>query len=374
MKFMKPDTLIILTPGFPKNEADSTCVPPQQVFVKALQGAAPALNVIVLTFQYPFFSAEYSWNGIKVIAFGNRRNSRFYRKFTGIRVWQTLKRLHKEYRIIGLLSFWFGKCAYIGDVFGKKYRLKHYCWILGQDAKAGNKYVKRVKPQAGSLIALSDFIQREFKMNYAVRPEYIIPVGIDTRMFPPIESKRDIDILGAGSLIPLKQYDVFLEMIHFLKEFNPDIKAVICGGGMEMLRLKNMAERMDIAENISFMGIIPHNEVLAMMQRSKILLHTSEYEGFGVVCLEALYAGAHVVSFVKPMKQEIKNWHHADDKEDMALKLKDLLAVRKLRHEPILPYQIEDNARAMLKLFDHKNPAIEWMHAAMASKESVDLK
>lgn len=374
MKFMKPDTLIILTPGFPKDGADSTCVPPQQVFVKALQEAAPALNIIVLTFQYPFFSAEYSWNGIKVISFGNSSNSRFYRKFTGIRVWQTLKRLHKEYKVIGLLSFWFGRCAYVGDIFGKKYELRHYCWILGQDAKAGNKYVKRVKPQAGSLVALSDFIQREFKMNYAVQPEHIIPVGIDTRPFQLTENKRDIDILGAGSLIPLKQYDVFLEMVHFLKEFNPDIKAVICGGGIEMLRLKNMAERMDIAGNISFMGVIPHSEVLAMMQRSKILLHTSEYEGFGAVCLEALYAGAHVVSFVKPMKQEIKNWHHADDKEDMALKLKDLLADCKLHHERVLPYTIEDNARAMLKLFDYNDRAIEWMRSAMAAKESVDLK
>jgi len=371
---MKPETLIILTPGFPKDEADSTCVPPQQLFVKALRAVAPALNIIVLTFQYPFFSAEYSWHGVKVISFGTDKDNRFYRRFTLIRVLRTLKKLHKEHRIIGLLSFWFGKCAYAGNVFAKKHVLQHYSWILGQDAKAGNKYFKKVRPQADSLIALSDFIVREFKKNYSVRPEHIVPVGIDTRLFTQIENKRDIDILGVGSLIPLKQYDVFLEMIHFLKEFYPDIKAVICGGGIEKLRLKNMAERMDLAENVSFAGITPHNEVLELMQRSKILLHTSAYEGFGAVCLEALYAGAHVVSFVKPMNREIKNWHHAGDKEDMALKLKDLMSDRKLRHEHILPYPIEDNAKAMLNLFNYKDAAIEPMRPAMASKESVELK
>src|ERR1700740_447685 len=197
---MKPETLIILTPGFPKDEADSTCLPPQQLFVKALQEAAPALNIIVLTFQYPFFSAEYSWNGIKVIAFGNSSDSRFYRKFTGIRVWQTLKKLHREYKVIGLLSFWFGKCAYIGSIFAKKNMLKHYCWILGQDAKTGNKYYKKIKPQPGQLIALSDFIVREFKKNYGVKPDHVIPVGIDTRLFEYTGLKKDIDILGAGSL------------------------------------------------------------------------------------------------------------------------------------------------------------------------------
>jgi glycosyltransferase involved in cell wall biosynthesis len=131
---------------------------------------------------------------------------------------------------------------------------------------------------------------------------------------------------------------------------------------------------MDLAENISFLGITPHNEVLALMQRSKILLHTSNYEGFGAVCLEALYAGAHVVSFVKPMAKEIKNWHHMADKEEMAMKLKELVTDRKLRHEHILPFPIENNAKAMLKLFDYNDEAISWIRRAMASKESVDLK
>lgn len=371
---MKPKTLIILTPGFPKDEADSTCVPPQQQFVKALQRAAPALNIIVLTFQYPFFSAEYSWNRIKVISFGNKGNNRFYRKFTSFRVRQTLLKLHKEYKIIGLLSFWFGKCAYVGNAFAKKHGLKHYCWILGQDAKAGNKYFKKINPEPETLIGLSDFVVREFKKNYGVLPEHIIPVGIDTQLFPAIETKRDIDIIGVGSLTPIKQYDIFLEMIHFLKAFYQDIRVVICGDGIERMRLENTAQRMDIAENVSFAGNTPHNEVLMLMQKSKILLHPSEYEGFGAVTLEALYAGAHVVSFVKPMNQEIKNWHHAEDKEDMAIRLKDLMGDRKLRHEHILPYPIENNVKEMLKLFDYTEAAIDCMRSAIASKESADLK
>ncbi len=75
-------TLIILTPGFPKNEEDTTCVPPQQIFVKALKEAAPGLNIIVLTFQYPFYSKEYLWNGINVISFGNKNDNKL--PLTGI--------------------------------------------------------------------------------------------------------------------------------------------------------------------------------------------------------------------------------------------------------------------------------------------------
>jgi len=48
---MKPEqeTLVILSPGFPGNEADSTCMPPQQIFVKALRAICPGLEIIVLT-------------------------------------------------------------------------------------------------------------------------------------------------------------------------------------------------------------------------------------------------------------------------------------------------------------------------------------
>jgi glycosyltransferase involved in cell wall biosynthesis len=217
----KLKTLVILSPGFPENEADSTCIPPQQIFVKALEEVYPNLNIIVLTFEYPFFSATYQWHGIKVISFGSKNNSRFFRLLTGLRVGLVLKKLHKNHQIVGLLSFWFGKCALVGNAFAKKHKLPHYCWILGRDAKAGNKYFDKIRPAGSSLIALSDFIAREFNKNYSVMPRYIIPVGIDIALFGTTSDKRDIDVLGVGSLIPLKQYHVFLEMLQLLKAFLP---------------------------------------------------------------------------------------------------------------------------------------------------------
>ena len=352
MENNKQQTLVILTPGFPANEADSTCIPPQQIFVKALNEIEPELNIIVLTFIYPFFSAEYDWNGVKVISFGGKDKGSVYRKLTGIKVWLVLKKLNKQHQIIGLLSFWMGKCAYIGNAFAKKYKLPHYCWVLGQDAKAGNKYVTKIKPAATALIALSDFIAREFNKNHGVLPGHIIPVGIDTTLFKTDQVERDVDLLGAGSLISLKQYDIFLEMVSLLKTILPDVKAVICGGGPEKERLLAQIDVMGLTANVTLTGVLPHAEVLAMMQRSKIFLHTSEYEGFGAVCLEALYAGVQVVSFVRPMEAEIKNWHIATGKENMLNILKAILNNREINHEPVLPYTIQANAEAMMGLFE----------------------
>ena len=354
----KPEALIILTPGFPENESDSTCIPPQQIFVKALKECSPQLKIIVLTFHYPFFSARYEWHGIDVISFGGKDKGKVYRKLMGMRVWAELKKLNHEYQIIGMLSFWLGKCAFIGSWFAEKYYLKHYTWILGQDAKAGNKYVKRINPKGRSLIALSDFIVAEFYKNYGISPQHIIPVGINTSLFSQVPPEKDIDIFGAGSFIPLKQYDIFIEVIKLLKKDFSTIKTCICGDGPEMTHLRTMIDVMDLEDNIQLLGRQTHAEVLALMQRSKVFLHPSNYEGFGAVCLEALYAGAQVVSFVKPMQMEIENWHIAQDKAAMLQIIKNILQISQTEYRSILPYSIHDNAKIAIKLFDYNLAAI----------------
>ena len=349
----KRDTLIILTPGFPENEADTTCVPPRQMFVKALSEIAPNLNIIVITFRYPFFSHTYLWHGIQVISFGSRYNSRFIRVFTNLRVWITLLRLRKDNNLIGLLSFWLGKCAFVGSSFARRYKLKHFGWLLGQDAKPGNKYVQKIKPAGGSLIALSDFIRREFKKNYNISPAHIIPVGIDTQLFGPITADRDIDLMAAGSLIPLKQYHHFLNVLSALKATLPNVKAMLCGDGPEMEKLRSEANIRGLKDNLIFTGRLLHHDVLALMQRSKVFVHTSAYEGFGTVCAEALYAGTRVVSFVKPMDAHIKHWYTVTDDPEMTHVIKEILLNNNLTYdERVLVHPIENIVKDVLTLFE----------------------
>src|ERR1700712_270293 len=121
-------TLVILSPGFPASEADSACLPPQQVFVRNLKQNYPALNIIVLAFEYPYSSAEYLWKGVAVIPFGGRNRGKLFRRANWIRIRLTLSRLNKQYQVIGLLSFWMGDCAFIAHTFAKRNRLKHFCW------------------------------------------------------------------------------------------------------------------------------------------------------------------------------------------------------------------------------------------------------
>ncbi|BAV05566.1 Glycosyl transferases group 1 [Filimonas lacunae] len=350
-------TIVILSPAFPANEADSVWVPSKQLFVKMLQRQNPQSRIIVLAFNYPHHTHTYQWHGATVIPFAMMPHSKLQRWRRWAKVWFTLQQLHRQHTIAGIISFWCGECALIGSYFGKWKHIPHRCWVSGQDARAGNYLVKWIRPQPEELVPISDFLVDEFEKHHAIRPRYMVPIGIDPEAFPSMPAKRDIDILGAGSLIPLKRYDLFIHLIKNLSCTFPHIKAVICGGGAEYDALQQLIQSLQLQQHITLLGEQSHATVLQLMHRSKILLHTSSYEGFGNVLLESLYAGCRVASFVQPVYQKVTNWHIATDETHMQDILHQLLQQTPAIYERVLVYRMEDNVKAFMRLLLQQPPA-----------------
>jgi glycosyltransferase involved in cell wall biosynthesis len=349
-------TLVILAPAFPENEEPTTWVTSQQLLVRSLKDNFPKMNIIVLAFFYPYHEAEYDWNNVRVVSFNGMKDRKLQRIVLWQKIWRKLNKIRQENNLIGILSFWCGECALIGRYFSKRYGVKHYCWICGQDARRQNKLVKLIRPQSHELVAMSTFLVNEFYKNHGIKPQHIIPNAIDQRQFslqPP--GKRDIDIMGAGSLIPLKQYSLFVNIVKSLQQQIPDINAIISGEGEERAKLESLIKSHGLTKNIALPGLTPHQELLQLMQRTKVFLHTSGYEGFSTVCLEALYAGAQVISFCDPMEGKIPNWHIVHTAKEMTEKAIELLLSPHTTHKPVLVYAIEDSAKTMIKLFDTSN-------------------
>src|SRR5665647_2328488 len=141
-----PPVLVILTPGFPKDESDTTCLPFIQSVIRTINKDFSHIKIVVLSFQYPFSSKEYLWNNNLIISFGGQNKGKLLRCFLWFRIWRKLKKLNGENNVIGLFSLWFGECAFIGHRFGNKYGITHRCWIAGQDAKKNNKFIVKINP------------------------------------------------------------------------------------------------------------------------------------------------------------------------------------------------------------------------------------
>ena len=350
MKNEKP-TLIILTPGFPKDETDSTCLPSQQLFAKMLKEKYSSLEVVIISFQYPYVEREYNWHGCKIIAMGGKRKGGLFRVLLWRRVWRRLKKLKSCSDIKGILSFWCGECALVGNRFSKRYNIKHHCWLLGQDAQRSNKYVARIKPAAEELIAMSDFLAETFYSAHGILPAHIIENGISVQAFQNAVTERAIDILGAGSLIPLKQYELFIEIIKAIKKTFPSIKAVIAGKGVEEKKLRLLITSNELDDNLSLTGELPHDETLKLMQRSRIFLHSSRYEGFSTVCLEALAAGCRVLSFTQAMRSPVQHWEIFSDKETMQRRVIEILNDKSMQYYPVFPFTMESAVSKIMQLY-----------------------
>ena len=345
----KPKVLVILSPGFAASEEDSSCLPMQQAFVRAVSKVYEDVGIVVLSFHYPFVKKRYDWFDARVVSFNGKNRGGIQRILLRRNVSRVLEKMHQEKEIVGLLSFWLGECAMIGKVFAEKKQLRHFCWILGQDARKGNKYVSSLSIKGDELIALSDSLQEEFERNFGIRPEKVIPPGIEMRAIS--NEPRDIDLLAVGSLIPLKQFELFLDTVAKIGKAMPGIKATLAGHGPEFKRLMRMASALGIVETVSFMGSIGHDDVLKLMSRAKVLLHPSSYEGYSGVCQEALSCGAHVISFCRAMNEDTRQWHVVKTKEEMVEKAIAILKDGSVRFEPVEFHPMTFTARKVMDLF-----------------------
>ena len=69
--------------------------------------------------------------------------------------------------------------------------------------------------------------------------------------------------------------------------------------------------------------------------------------------MEALYAGAEVISFHKPMNETIPHWHNVNTKEEMLEKVLKLLRSPGHSHPSVLYHSIDETAKKAMKLFGH---------------------
>jgi len=345
-------TLVIFTPGFAENEADTTCLPMQQTLVRSIKENYPQINIIILSFQYPYFKKTYKWFDTTVISFNGQNKGGISRLLLRRQLHAALRKINASTEIVGLLSFWYGECAAVGQAFAKKHGLKHFCWILGQDAKKENNYPGRLHLKPNDMVAISDFLQSEFEKNHGVRPQYVIPPGVEPKQFGPQPLQKDLDVVAAGSLIPLKQYQIFVEIITELQKKLPSLKALLIGKGPEKEKISALISKYGLEKNILLTGELSYPDTLKWMQRTKLFLHPSSYEGFSGVCLEALYSAAHVISFCKPMRQDISQWHVVQSKVEMIGKAASILGEPVVSYNSVTFCTMGDVAKKMMNLFE----------------------
>jgi glycosyltransferase involved in cell wall biosynthesis len=334
---LKKDTLIIFSPGFAANEADSTCIPALQQFALQLKDLRPDLDIRIFSLHYPFAEGSYIWNGILCHSFGGRNRRKPYSIYLRYKAKKYLRDVIGQNNVKAILSIWMWDSALIGQQLMNETGVSHFCWMHGQDARANNHLVKKIRPKPGQVIAISDILQEEFRKNHGITATHVVDNGITESLFPEFNyGEREFDVIGVGSLTAHKNYSAFVHTIAELKQKFPSIKSMIIGEGEQREKIQNLIHELDLQNNLVLKGAIPHSEALKYMSKSKLFLHTSTYEGSSGVIMEALYSGCYVVSTISVSLQPVKNVQLAEDPAGLSAKIATLLARKDLKHEKVI--------------------------------------
>ena len=336
-----------ITPGFAANEHDLNCIPPLYLLAEELSRIGVDLHI--LTIAYPFTSQPYKWNGIPVVP-GYGFNGRWFRWLNHQRVLKNAKIANQIKKFDVIHSFWFGPAWLIGQRLHKLWGIPHYTTLMGQDALTENWYLRFFKSvHAKSLIAISEVHNDIFAKSTGTRAAHSIPWGVRDQEIPTqLAGTRTVDVLGCGSLIPLKNWQLWLDVVEGLVKYNPELKAELIGDGPERKNIEELIQQKGLQKNVFLSGNLPRPQVLARMRDSKVLLHTSNYESFGYVLAEAAMNGCRIVSTPVGIAPQLTDYIAQGDV--LIEQTKKVLELP-IKSTPFVPFLMSKTGQQYLKLY-----------------------
>jgi L-malate glycosyltransferase len=128
----------------------------------------------------------------------------------------------------------------------------------------------------------------------------VIPFGVNLNLFKPgaSSSKEKITIGTARSFTSKYGLEYLIRAFAQLRQKYPKIALTLIGDGPLRQSMQSLAISLGIAEDISFTGALPNDEVAVMLRGFDIFVMPSVGEGdvFGVAAVEAMAAGLPVIA------------------------------------------------------------------------------
>ena len=209
---------------------------------------------------------------------------------------------HPPYPIIGvLIRKFFKKIPVIFTVHGiYEMETRYEKPRTGVKRRVNKYFIDKVLAYVPYIIVVSSPLKPLItkKTNSKI---YMIPNGINLREIQNAEICNHIkvkhpSVLFIGRLERIKGVDILLRAISIIKKEMPEICGYIMGDGSLENELKELTKKLDMEENVNFLGFKSEKEKYSYIKSVDICIIPSRYEPFGIVCLEAMACGKPVVA------------------------------------------------------------------------------
>ena len=185
---------------------------------------------------------------------------------------------------------------------------------------------KMVMTSSNFVTASSHYEHVMISENYKIDENKIkkITPGLDRKIFTPdLNLPRENIFLSIGRIQEQKRQ---LETIKFLNNFRKIDSNFLCyfiggpsgkSGDDYLVELEESVKEFNLESHVEFLGNLSQTKIKDIMNKSKLLIHTSQYETFGLVAIEANSMGVPILSINTGSLIEIiennKNGYFAED-------------------------------------------------------------
>ena len=160
---------------------------------------------------------------------------------------------------------------------------------------------------SASNIVTTSSIFEEFMIseNYTIDKNKIkkITPGVDKEIFvPELNIERENIFLSIGRIQEQKGQMETINFLDYFRKVENNFKCYFIGGpsgksGEEYLQiLKDTVKNLSLESHVEFLDNLPQIKIKELLNKSKLLIHTSKFETFGLVAAEANAMGVPVLT------------------------------------------------------------------------------
>ena len=168
-------------------------------------------------------------------------------------------------------------------------------------ARLGRTMEQKIAPpfyRKSQIVTLSDSAKRDLvrRLKHPADRVTVVPPGVDARFSPAGSRNPTPLVIGVGRLVPVKRFDLFIEVMIALKAIHPELEAVIVGEGYERPALEAQIAAAGAGGWFSLPGRLPDADLIAAYRRAWVVGSTSSHEGWGMTLTEAAACGTPAVA------------------------------------------------------------------------------
>lgn len=133
----------------------------------------------------------------------------------------------------------------------------------------------------------------------------VLPMGVDlsSRFRPDTTVVRSkFEILFVGRLVEKKGVRYLLDALPAVRQHFPDIRLTIAGFGPEEAQLRDQVRRLEIDDQVCFLGAVPQADLPTLYRRAALFVGpfvqaaSGDQEGLPVALMEAVACGCPVIA------------------------------------------------------------------------------